>query len=888
MKERRMIPKHVPEDLIRDSDAFVAAVTDSKLDLAWEMLRDRLFPALRDLEFRQRIEWLLMGMNLPKLHDLRNESTTLWLDALRSDSLATHTLPPVSELLLALAELGFCKRGLYRPTLWNLASGINDIRIAHPTRDLRPALDELMHVWRICTFSAVYPAGRSEGPPVEKLRYTDDWSFLPTPTLIAAGAARYSFDEVLRLIVVVGRDPATEGRGDDYAGSALITLDLLRTSPSSDLKVYRPWRTLIETMLKRGAPTKIPPCLWEKLQHESEEVRKRYWDLLRRVGVKRDVVENAARAMDEKISRAKSENQQLEGEKTQHQQLEGGEKSQQVEEGEQPQNSLPEEELQIIREPDSIKFTHPPADPRVEELATQLIRRLARALERNHVKQAEAIRQEVAALAASHPDDPTFLPIEVYERLMMVLFGLGRPRSAIEVWKKFLADGYVPTVKTYTVLMQGACHAHDVTTQERFWYAMRNLAGLQPDPHAWSIHIMGLFRAKLPHKGLATLEQMGKEWYIAARNAEYESAGVPPPDRNQKAKKNAKASSPEPTLEFLLSKYPSAIGQVPRPDLVIFNSAVAAVVSSRLFDELPKVLKWGRTFGIEPDLITYNSLLNVCMRFSRGEEALKIVSRMQSRGIEADSTTWTVLLTALFHSGFLDNLEPEAQGRKIIDFIRSVEVPADGEGEKARGLDTKGYALIIDRLLKHHHNPAAAAEVLNHMVIHAGLQPSTHIYTILMASYFHPPDPHSPPDWNSIDALWTQLNTADPTTGKIPSLDNIFYDRMIEGYAEFHHLVGMKPAFDMMDTMGRKGLRPGYGALEKVARMLVQRGELQRLTGLVEKVASTGRGTVMYQKQTAFWDFVHDSGVLGGNSVEDFLRERGGWGRGKHWREGEI
>ena len=110
----------------------------------------------------------------------------------------------------------------------------------------------------------------------------------------------------------------------------------------------------------------------------------------------------------------------------------------------------------------------------------------------------------------------------------------------------------------------------------------------------------------------------------------------------------------------LMSRFEGDIDGVPRPDVVVMNSAISRLAAGE--DKLiPRILTWGRSFGIEPDLLTYNALLNVSMRHGMVDEALNIFRRMKERNIEADSTTWTVLLTAMFEGGFIDDLEPQQQ-----------------------------------------------------------------------------------------------------------------------------------------------------------------------------------------------------------------------------------
>lgn len=794
---------------------------------------------------------------------------------------------------------------------------MHELRLTHPNIDLQPGVEEVMKLWRLCHLVAITRTRTLvDGKPV--LDIPPDWSFLPPLTIFATASSSRHLGDILQTIVFSSKDESADPRKDDYLSAALVTLDLLRTTPCktggdkigicAESPQYQPWVRLMEALLESAPPTLLPPCIEERLIGGSEELMERYWRLLRRMGMKSTIIETEKRRIvyqrgvrkEEALSKEASDAVKV-GSTSPSQSATTSEgaaiTSPEPAELSTPQAQVGDQEEQPRQTP-HIKFTTPPDNPMVEEFALSQITRLGRALDKSDIHQVEFIRRNIAAFASSNHLTSTAMPVEVYEHLMMVLFALKHPRSAVEVWQKFTEDGYVPTVKTYTVLMQGASHAHDVTTMEKFWNAMRHQAKLQPDSHAWSTRIKGLFLAKVTPRGLTALSEMGKEWYTAARNAEYAAAGLPLPQNGSK-----KAPTlPEPSLPSLLSKYPDSIDGVPRPGLVVMNTAIGALASTYNDSEIPKVLHWGRTFGVEPDLITYNSLLSICMRHSRGEEALALLGRMREKNISADSTTWTVLLTALFNAGFLDDLSHEAQGKKIMEFIRSVEdvdtseedeTPATTAGKRKKGgLDVKGYALIIDRLLKIHFNPNSAAEVLQYMVSDANLRPTAQIYTILMTSYFFPngQGQEGPgPDWNAIDTLWTQISTPDDK-GFTPGLDPIFFDRMVEGYALHHEIVGMKPAMDFLARMSERGMKPGFGALEAVARMLAQRGEWSVMKRLVQEVRKRdpGRRGVMYQKQRGFWEFVVGTGVLaeeGIRGVEDVFRGDVGVRRG-HWRDG--
>ena len=459
-------------------------------------------------------------------------------------------------------------------------------------------------------------------------------------------------------------------------------------------------------------------------------------------------------------------------------------------------------------------------------------------------------------------------PLWLYERLLVTFLALRDSQTAIEIWRAMVGAGHKPTVKTYSIAMQGCRFAGDAETLEGFWANMRR-AGLQPDSHAWSTRVFCQLRSRKSRLGLQVLNEMSEEWIAAARRAhdqDYPSATK---------KKAAAQVSPS----VLAERYADSVNGVPRPNIVVLNSALAALAIAN-DAAIPKALSWGRAFSIEPDLTTYNILLNISMRHDKPAEALDILRHMNSKGIQADSQTWTVLLSALFARGALDNLEPAEQQAKILAFMDSLE------SANAAGIDAKGYALIIDRLLKHHANPAAADAVIQHMLAR-NIQPTAHIYTILMSSYFDPAlPPSSPanadpplPNFAAVDALWKSILDTNRKAPRPAILDAQFYDRMLEGYAHHHGACGStKPMMYFLFRAQHEGKRPSWKALTAVVRALGERAEWERARSVVGKVlrdAQQGTGGTSRSRfgMRYFWEVCVDMRLVGEREANRFLRE---------------
>ncbi|KAF2216288.1 hypothetical protein CERZMDRAFT_93584 [Cercospora zeae-maydis SCOH1-5] len=794
------------------------------------------------------------------------KSTEQWLQSLRTPN-PNPTSPTPYQIILLLHNAYVTKARYYRPVIWQIAHGLLHLSATGAKqyeRGLRTGIDELMGIWRLCiggnlarqSFDDTAPRGVKVRAVASVANATNDWTFLPPATVFSSLQDRMSdtaFEQMLSLLLPEAQpahDAAKQNdpKRADFASAALVTLDLLRVTeqPSAGgttlslarVPPYKALAELLEAMLQMTAAPRVPPLLEKTLASDEEvEIRDHVKAMLARVGCNTaslpaaqendgarstGVPQESAHVLDHEPSNPGSG----------HEVLIGG------------------------ADGENKRLAAAPAKSEAESFADRQIDNLVRATLDQNVARVTMVVNEVYRYAEEHKGDEP-LPLKLYEHMLLTTLSMRDSKTAVEVWHHMLQLGIKPTTKTYTAMMRGAQNARDVLGMQAFFYRMRQ-AGLQPDEYTWSIRIFGLFKLRSVKAGMEALRDMGREWFTAAK-AKAESD----PEFKKQLRGNTNL------VAELLRKYPGPVDGVPRPNLEIVNSAMSALAAIRP-EEVPKVFSWGRSFGVEPDLATFNTLISVSMQMKRAEDALAVLRQMQERGIQADTTTWTVLLSSLFDEGFLDNLSKDAQQEKVIGYIDALVDKDNG----LPGINAMGYALIIDRLIKHYDNHTAAAAVLAHMTSH-GHKPTTHIYTILMTSYF---DRQPQPDFAAIENLWRQVR--DQGQGFMATVDVVFFDRMIEGYSRFHHLVGIGPMEEFMRRARATGKKPGWKAREAVARVYVERQMWNKLRQHVDEARLVMRDQVgrMYRAgERSFWDLIHSTGILrdeGYINREDFTKDR--------------
>ncbi|KAI7264550.1 hypothetical protein KC345_g8780 [Hortaea werneckii] len=934
-----------PESLQQRLNALVRCGPSGEHDIeAWRIVQDII-----SHESAENVSKLGLHRMFSKTYMGLSERLTKQAVHFTPEEQKAKGLPSPTVLVQLLHTFQLQAQDFYPRMLWLVSSAA----LETPKLSLRrQLLDDAMLIWNMAFASRLIRdrqlIDHPTRPPlaVEEL----NWSFLPDTSTLRerltsrlAAAPSMSFSAALSMYLPALRSNNTYSKLTqtkffyDWPSPALVTLDLLRTTPPAHAVAgretipyvkqaeYAPFVELVEGLLvtlkrpgvgmamrgkfddertkgiylglahrlglnlppwlREGGSGVAPPLPAKKaVKESSERERKENVAISDDEGATSRVASQESKAWAETVRKLGESAQgkiQQQSEMSTPLQAKNADRQEEQSTSTAPLNSSSDELPTIQESPDVL--APPPLAMRTpltsrDKVTARFIdlrmNRLGQAQQKQQPRLAEHIKDEIFAFAAS-PEKPR-LPDELFEHLMLALMSLARPKHAIEVWNHFIQYGRQPTAKTYTVMMRGAQHARDVSAMEGFWQKMR-MAGVQPDVSAWSTRIYGLIKGNKVKTGMRALAEMKDEWIAAARRKRFGDGSSS--NANQEAsggRGRQHQTPPEISAAEATSIFEGDVDDVPRPNVVVMNAAISALAAKndRLISE---VLQWGRTFGLEPDRRTYNVLLNVSMRHGQSDEAIDILRRMNQKNVQVDSQTWTVILTELFHDEAMNELSHAEQEDKVLSLITSLEsVSTSPSGDPGTApptafIDQKGYALVIDRLLKLYNNVPAANAVLSHM-LNRNMQPTTQIYTILMAHYFQM-TPY--PDFAAVEALWHRIRAAEEDAGGRLTLDGVFYDRMIEAYATYHSLLNSsRPMMEFYYRLVASGRRPSWRALEHLARCLAERGEWDLLVQVVDQArewvvsedAGVGGAEVGMRPrvfgQRGFWEFVRETGVL--------------------------
>lgn len=398
-------------------------------------------------------------------------------------------------------------------------------------------------------------------------------------------------------------------------------------------------------------------------------------------------------------------------------------------------------------------------------------------------------------------DNKPAIPPPVYNAFLSGFMKLYRPDLTTTIWNHMIAHGVKPELSTWCSMLDGCIEARDINALRSLWTKMLG-SGIEPDNYAWTTRISGLLALHQPDEAFAALDEMGRRW-LAAQNV------VQGSQNKRKDRGNSTANL-------------KAAMNITKPSIEVINAAISGLVKSqsRFFDrkkkDVERVLTWGAHFGVKPDTRTYNAIVKMYLDAGDSPMALRLLAQMERQGIEGDVATHGMLIRAAFENKKFDGLSHTEQATRIIDMFSEIEA----SGVK---LNTVVYSSAIERLVRLHGNFEAVRAVISHMMAR-NLTPASHIYTTLITHYFQ----QDPPDIPAVDGLVAQV-FGPP---RAPS-DNIFFDRVIEGYAANGEVVKM---MDVLNRMSLDGKLPSWQTLTAVVRALAKGDDWERTRLLVRDV----------------------------------------------------
>ncbi|KAL6720562.1 hypothetical protein ACLMJK_002486 [Lecanora helva] len=393
----------------------------------------------------------------------------------------------------------------------------------------------------------------------------------------------------------------------------------------------------------------------------------------------------------------------------------------------------------------------------------------------------------------------------IFARFLHTFWVVRRSDIAIEVWNYMIESGRTPGQMHWNAMLNGCVRARDSESLREIWTNMSR-SKVKPDIDTWTTYIFGLIKLRNVQEGLQALGSLGRMWKRS-------------PGTNSLDDSSSKLSSTTLT---------PAIGPV--------NAALSALISADRPDLISTVISWAESQDLRLETFSFNILLRPLVRNGTPEQVQSHLAQMAEHGCPPDVATFTIIL-----NGILSNkdssfraLPSKTQESTITAIIKDME--DRGIPPNAQTYTTLLHGLLNGKSELSHvddtgsNNVSAARTILAHMQ-KQNVYPSPHIYTILMMHYFA----CKPPDLPAITSLWATIRHSGQTT----QLDSIFYDRMIEGYADIDEI---EKALHFLRLVPLEGKVPGWQALYCVLAALDRAGEWDMCRELLRDVDDTARG----------------------------------------------
>ncbi len=381
--------------------------------------------------------------------------------------------------------------------------------------------------------------------------------------------------------------------------------------------------------------------------------------------------------------------------------------------------------------------------------------------------------------------------------------------QAIAVWNYMVNYGQSPAQRHWSAMLSGCIGTRDPTSLQHIWRNMLR-SKFTPDIETWSIYIHGLIRLGKWQEGLEALETLGRLW-----------KGKTGTDRLRESVTTQKDTDPlNPNV----------------PNIRPVRSALSALTVIGKHELHATVVAWAESQNLRLDTSIFNILLQPLVRHGTQAQVQSHLQQMAAHDCSPDVTTLTIILNGLvsnkdssFHS-----MPPEAQERTIMSVLGNMK-------DKGLPANTYTFTILLDGLLNpkspkdfynnsdaetatQTSNVPAARTILKYMKSHR-IPPSPHHYTILISHYFA----CKPPDLASVATLWAGL----AESGQTALMDDVFYDRMIEGYANHDEI---EKALQFLRIVPREGKRPSWWALFRTLAALERRGEWGLCGELMEDI----------------------------------------------------
>ncbi|KAK4180014.1 hypothetical protein QBC36DRAFT_307649 [Triangularia setosa] len=406
-------------------------------------------------------------------------------------------------------------------------------------------------------------------------------------------------------------------------------------------------------------------------------------------------------------------------------------------------------------------------------------RRIGAALRRTDLKEVKAAwadfwgpqKKPDAAQIKAMTEDPT-----LFDYFIQAFMQLRQTDLTNHVWESMHRVQIQPTIKTWSALIEGCSRARAKAALNKVWDNLI-VAGIKLDVHIWTSRVAGLFKSGDPEGGIRALVDMEKTWATRDKN---------------------------PLIAV-------------QPSIEPVNAAVSGLFRLNRQKDVMTVLAWAAKQGINPDIHTFNILLRPLVLNGDIPGVRRLLSQMQDAGIEADASTFTILF-----EGTMKNYGDRSQEEQLAHVKRFItEMETCGIGA-----NMMTYAKIIKLLVDQGEAGKDTLKAVYGHILQSGLEPTPHIYTMLVEHYFS----QDPPNSQAVTDLIINRRLHGPKA----NVDRVFWERVISGYCQVGEVEKAQEVFKK-EFEGKTEVGMTFGMLHDYLEGLLRAGDMEGARRLVRK-----------------------------------------------------
>jgi pentatricopeptide repeat protein len=221
----------------------------------------------------------------------------------------------------------------------------------------------------------------------------------------------------------------------------------------------------------------------------------------------------------------------------------------------------------------------------------------------------------------------THLPNRLYRMFLLTAFRMNNVKTAMRIWTHMVSDkNNILQLEDWTTMISGIGATQDMKAVDVLWQQMLQ-SGIKPDIPAWNARIKASINCGNFGYGISLVNDISNQWASKLATSKLERKEVLPHDQEI-----ADGQHTRPAVGL----------DVMKPTTRTLNTILSAIRNTNP-QNIPDILKWAESMGIESDTYTFNILLSNHKEQDDEAAFLKAFNEMLVQQVTPDVVTYNLL-----------------------------------------------------------------------------------------------------------------------------------------------------------------------------------------------------------------------------------------------------